>query len=80
MNDHVSRMPHERFPEQTLYAEVSGKGLVGRPRTRWLEYIENLRWKRLGLYPSKILSVVVDRDVWRFNLELLFPQPSRNSG
>ena len=28
---HVSRMPHERLPNQTLYVKVSGKRLVGRP-------------------------------------------------
>ena len=31
---HVSRMPHERLPKQTLYAEVSGKRPVGKPRTK----------------------------------------------
>ena len=31
---HVSRMPQERLPKQTLFAEVSGKRPVGRPRTR----------------------------------------------
>ena len=30
---HVSGMPHERLPKQTLYAEVSRKRPVGRPRT-----------------------------------------------
>ena len=39
---HVSRMPQGRLPKQTLYAEVSGKRPVGSPRTRWLDYIEDL--------------------------------------
>jgi len=34
---HVSRMPQERLPT------------VGRPRTRWQDYIEDLGWNRLGL-------------------------------
>jgi len=50
---------------------------VGRPRTRWQDYIEDLRWNRLGLQPSEMLEVVANRDVWRLNLELLPPQPSR---
>jgi len=48
---------------------------VGRPRTRWTDYIEDLGWNRLGLQPSEMLAAVADRDVWRLNLELLPPQP-----
>ena len=77
---HVSRMPHERLPQQTLYAKVSGKRPVGRPQTRWLDYIEDLGWNRLGLHPSEMQSVLVDREVWWLNLELFSPQPSRKSG
>ena len=75
---HVSRMPDERLHKQTLYAKVSGKRPVGRPRTRWLDYSENLGWNRLKLYPSKMQSVLVDREVWRLNLEL--PQHSSKNG
>ena len=60
----VSRTPQKRFPKQTLYAKVSGKTPVGRPRTRWLDYIEDLSWNRLGLYPSEMQSVLVDRKVY----------------
>ena len=70
---YVSRMPHERLPKQTLYAKGSGKRPVGRPRTRWLEYIEDLGWIRLGLHLSEMQSMLVDRDVWRLNLELMPP-------
>ena len=73
-------MPQERFPKQTLYAEVSGKRPVGRPRTRLLDYIDDVCWNRTGLDLSEMQSVLVDREVWRLNLELLPPQPSRNSG
>jgi len=38
---------------------------VGRPRTRWPDYIEDLGWNRLGLQPSEMLEVVADSDVWR---------------
>ena len=50
---HVSRILDERLPKQTLYAKVSGKRPVGRPRTRWLDYIETLGWNRLRLYPTR---------------------------
>jgi len=70
-------MPQERLPKQALLAKVKGKRLVGRPRTRWQVYIEDLGWNCLGLQPSEMLVVVADRDVWQLNLELLPPQPSR---
>ena len=77
---HVSRMPQERLPKQSLLARMRGKRPVGRPRTRWQDYIENIVWNRLGLRPSEAKEVVEDREVWRLNLELLPPQPSRKSG
>jgi len=70
-------MPQKRLPKQALLAKVKGKRPVGRPRTRWADYIEVLGWNRLGLQPSKMLEVVADRDVWRLKLELLLQQPSR---
>ena len=56
-------MTHERLPKQTLYAEVSGKRPVGRPRTRWPDYIDDLGWNCLGLYLSKMQSALKDREV-----------------
>ena len=53
---------------------------VGRPRTRWTDYTEDLGWNRFGLRPSEMMEVMEDREVWRLNLELLPPQPSRKSG
>ena len=50
---HVSRMPQERLPRQSLLAKANGRKPVGRPRTRWTDYIEDLGWNRLGLHPSK---------------------------
>ena len=76
---HVSRKPHERFPKQSSYAEVSGKRPVGRPRTRWLHYIEDLNCSRFGLRPSEMRTVSLDREVWALNVELP-AQPSTNSG
>ena len=77
---HVSRMPQERLPKQALHAKANGRRPVGRPRTRWTDYIEDLGWNRLGLRPSEMMEVMEDREVWRLNLELLPPQPSRKSG
>ena len=75
---HVSRMPQERLPKQVLLEKVKGERPVGRPRTRWLDQMEDLAWDRLGLCPSEVKEVVQDRDVWRLNLEVLPPRPSRN--
>ena len=77
---HVSRMPQKRLPKQALHAKANGRRPVGRPRTRWTDYIEDLGWNRLGLRPSEMMEVMEDREVWRLNLELLPPQPSRKSG
>ena len=77
---HVSRMPQERLPKQALLSKANGRRPVGRPRTRWTDYIEDLGWNRLGLRPSEIMEVMEDREVWRLNLELLPTQPSRKSG
>ena len=76
---HVSRMPQERFPKQALLVKANGRRPVGRPRTRWTDYIEDLGWNLLGLHSSERIDVIKDREVWRLNLELLPPQPSRKS-
>jgi len=47
----------------SLLAKVRAKRPVGRPRTRWADYIEDLGWNRLGLETSKMLEEVADRDV-----------------
>jgi len=51
-------MPPERFPKQALLAKVKGERPVGRPRTRWADYIEDLGWNRLELQLSEMLKVV----------------------
>ena len=77
---HVRRMPQERLPKQALHAKANGRRPVGRPRTRWTDYIDDLGWNRLGLRPSEMIEVMKGREVWRLNLELLPPHPSRKSG
>ena len=39
---HVRRMPQERLSKQALLAKANGRRPVGRPRTRWNDYIEDL--------------------------------------
>ena len=73
-------MPKETLSKQALLAKANGRRPVGRPRTRWTGYIEDLGWNRLGLYPSEMMDVMEDREVWRLNIELLSLQPSRKSG
>ena len=77
---HVSRMPQERLPKQALLAKANGRRPVGRPRTRWTDYIEDLWWNRLGLRPSEMMEVMEDREAWQLSLDLLPRQPSRKSG
>ena len=45
---HVSRMPQERLLKQALLAKANGRRPLGRPRTRWTDYIEDLGWNHLG--------------------------------
>ena len=73
-------MPQERLPKQALLAKANGRRPVGRPRTRWTDYIKDLGWNCLGFHPSEMMEVVEDREVWRLNLELLPLQPPRKSG
>ena len=77
---HVSRMPQERLPKQALLAKANGRRPVGRPITRWSDYVEDLGWNSLGLRLIEMMEVMEDREVWRLHLELLPPQPSRKSG
>ena len=74
---HVSRIPQERLPKQTLFAKPDGKRPVGRPRKRWMDHVEDLGWNRLGLCFNEMNEVVEDRNVWRLNLELLAPRTLR---
>ena len=59
---------------------MSEKKPVGQLRKRKLDYIEDFGCNCLGLHPSKMQSVLGDREVWRLNLELLPQQPSRKIG
>ena len=45
-----------------------------------MDYIADLGWNRLGLRPSEMMEVMKDREVWRFNLELLPRNPHGKAG
>ena len=77
---HVSRMSRERLLKQAVLAKANGKRPVERFRTRCTNYIEDLGWNRLGLYPREMMELMEDLEVWRLNLKLLPRQPSRKSG
>ena len=72
---HLIRMPQERIPRQLLFAKPNGRRPVGRPRTRWLDYIENLGSSRLVLPSQQLRLVAEDRTQWKSALERLPPRP-----
>ena len=39
---HASKMPQERLPKQALLSKPNGRRSVGRPRTKWTNYKEDL--------------------------------------
>ena len=63
-------MLQKRLPKQALLAKVNGKRPVGRPKTRWTNYIDDLGENRLRLHPSEMMEVNEDRKVWRLNSSL----------
>ena len=69
-----------KTPQTSFTCQSNGRRPVRRPRTRWTDYIEDLGWNGLALYTSGMIDVIEDREMWRLNLELLPPQPSRKSG
>ena len=73
-------MPQKRLPKHALLAKANGGSPVGRPRTRWTNYIKDLEWNCLGLRPSEMMEVMEDREVWRLNLELLPRNPHAKVG
>ena len=77
---HVSRIHQERLSQQAFLAKANGRRPIGRPRTKWTNYIENFGYNRLRLLRSEMMDVMEDGDMWRLNLKLLPPQPSRKSG
>ncbi|KAI3376782.1 hypothetical protein L3Q82_000381 [Scortum barcoo] len=46
-------MPPGRLPREVFQAYPTGRRLLGRPRTRWRDYVSQLAWERLGGSPRK---------------------------
>ena len=63
-----------------MLAKANGRRPVGRPRTRWINYSEDLGWNLLELHSSKMMDVIEDREVWRLNFELLPRTPHGKAG
>jgi len=61
-------------------SQTRRKRLVGWPRTRWEDYIEDLGWSRFGLQPSEMLEVVSGRDVWRLKTLAAAPRTVTDMG
>ena len=73
-------MPQERLPKQALLARENTRRPVGRPRNKWTYYIANFEWNRMGLYPSKMMDVMEDREMSQLNVELLTRNPHGKLG
>ena len=58
------KTPHTSFTCQSKWEMT-----IGRPRTGWTDYIEDLGWNRLGLRPSEMMNVMEDRKMWQPNLK-----------
>ena len=75
---HVTRMSQERTAKKLLCSTPIGRRLRGRPRTRWRDYVEDLRWSRLGIPAEHLSYVAEDRDAWRLQLKLLPSLPPKD--
>ena len=49
-----------------------------RPRTHWQNNAKDLAWSRLRIPPAQLPLVAEDWNAWRFQLELLPPQPQKD--
>ena len=56
-------MSQERLPKQALLAKANGKRSVGRLKTRWTNYIEDLGWNRLVLHRNEMMAMLKDCEV-----------------
>ena len=65
-------MTQQRLLQKALLAKANRRGPVGRPRTRWINYIENLGWNRSGLHASEMLVVMEDRTCLVVSSNLMF--------
>ncbi|KAK3509614.1 hypothetical protein QTP70_006805 [Hemibagrus guttatus] len=59
---HLFRMPPGRLPGEVFRACPTGKRPLGRPRTRWRDYVFRLAWERLGVPPEELEEVARERE------------------
>jgi len=59
-----------------LQSPATGKRPKVCPRTRWLDYITDLAWSRLGVEPAELSELADDREVLQVLLGLLPSRPS----
>ena len=71
-------MDPKRLFRQTLYTEVSRKRSVKRPRTKWLDYTEDVCSNRCGLHSSKMQ--LVDQELWWLNWSCCPRNPQKKWG
>ena len=55
---HLVRMPPGRLPGEVFRARPTGRRPLGRPRTRWRDYVSRLAWERLGIPQEEMDEVV----------------------
>ena len=71
----VTRMPRERTAKKLLCSTPIGRRPIGRPRTRWRDYVKDLSWSCFGIPAEHLSFVAEDRDARRLQFGLLSPRP-----
>ncbi|PNF26525.1 hypothetical protein B7P43_G13967 [Cryptotermes secundus] len=60
---HVQRMDKDRIPKKILYSTIGGRRRAGKPRTRWIDVVEEDAKKLMGIRNRK--RAAQDREEWR---------------
>ncbi|PNF43171.1 hypothetical protein B7P43_G15655 [Cryptotermes secundus] len=60
---HVQRMDKERIPKKILYSTIGGRRRAGKPRTRWIDAVEEDAKKLMGVRNWK--RAAQEREEWR---------------
>jgi len=63
--------PTKTKERHVLLAKSTGKRPRGRQRPRWIDYICDLAYSRLGVEPAELSEIVVDHEVFQVLLGLL---------
>ena len=61
--DHASKMPREKLTRLIFFATPRTIRLLGRRRTRWINYISNLACSKIGINPDDLPVVPTSRHV-----------------